>query len=162
MFNWVLNTSLIRMANKLWTYNILLPKRREHLNFIQLASVVYIFLRSVEGSNFLTQVQRKMLQRKTLSVILAGLMRLWISTAMIMRCIVHKYQITPEALRLRKNTFFCVHFFPYCEIFCWTEHQWSLAEYDFSHGTVICRYYVLNVFKPITMHFRWRVASKSK
>ena len=75
---------------------------------------------------------------------------------------VHKYQNTPEALRLRKNTFFCVHFFPYCEIFCWTEHQWSLAEYDFSHGTVICRYYVLNVFKPTTMHFRWRASSKSK
>ena len=43
--------------------DILLAKRREHLNFAQLASA-FIFLRSVGGLKFLTQVQRKKVAKK--------------------------------------------------------------------------------------------------
>ena len=71
---------------------------------------------------------------------------------------VHKCQNTQKALRLRETlSTVCICFLTVKEIFCWTEHQWFLVEYDFSQGTVICRYYVSNAFKPITMYFRWRV-----
>ena len=49
--------------------------------------VFLFFSRSVGGSKFLAQVQRKRLQGKTFSLIFPGLMQLWTSITMIMRCV---------------------------------------------------------------------------
>ena len=112
--------------------DILLPKRRERINFDQLA---FIFLGSVGGSKFLTQVQQKKVAKKKFFTDIAKITAaanfykndyaMHIVQLNTLKMPVHKYQNTQKALQLRKNSFLCVHLFSYCKsvIFYWTENQ---------------------------------------
>ena len=158
MFNWVLNSKYVSDKDSKYDMNFKITqicisivtfycqKRRERINFVQLASLFYFFRECWRVKIFNLSATKKVSKKNFFSDIarINAVVNFYSNDYMMhmvqlntLKMPVHKYQNTQKALRLRKNTFLCVHLFPYYErvIFCWTEHHSSLAEYDFNHGS---------------------------
>ena len=141
-YNWALDTFLTRIASMMWTYtnlyllkNFLLLKRS--INFVQLASV-FCFLRECWKFKVFNPSANKKVTKKNFFSDIAN-----IDAAENFDRYYYAMHIASLALQLRKNTSLSVHLFPYWDrvIFCWEDYQWSLAEYDFNHGS--CHMYTM-------------------